>query len=480
MCLGKSSHKLVLFLLVVFLNGCIDLGPKYKQPFLPFKIPEKYEAAAYRQCIFPKQYKWWRVFNDEEINKIVKLVIDNNLDLRKSYYRIREQLALALKAHGERFPTINGSFQVLKRRIPYGTSEIGGLGPFLPEAAIITSYDLGVAASFELDLWKRLEKEEEASKAAVFQSLQNYRAVLQTIVSEAILKYLKIWALSKRIELVKSQIRNYEITEKLLKRRYENGLVPLLEVKQVQQAKIETEARLPELIDEYGKAQYELSVLCGVYPTEKLISPPGEIIKPEPIPSGIPSDLLRQRPDILAAEANLKRLNAEVGIALANRFPRISLTGNLGYSSSELTNLTQPANQLWGISLGIVQPLFNAGRLKALQRAAEARYAQAIAQYAKTVLTAFQEVESALRTRKYLMKQKEKVTALIRTSEKTLRIALWRYQAGLIDYFQVLDAQRRLFVAKEKDILLDLAILSNRVAFHRALGGLWITEGKTR
>ncbi len=472
----KSLYALIFFVIFITTSGCIDLGPKYKRPHLPFHIPQGYKNSDFVQELFPDQYRWWRVFHNPEIDRIVDEAIRNNLDILKAYHRVREQVAMVLKYRGERFPSVNASFQYQRRKIPYDTSEIGDISPFVPESVTITSFDLGMAASFEIDLWKRLAKQEEASRAALLQSIENYRTVMQTIISEAILKYLQIWTLNRRISLVKEQIKNYEVTERLLKNRYSKGLVPLLELKQVQQAKAETEARLPELMAELGRTQQELSVLCGRYPMEEFSGMPVNSIELEEVPPGIPSDLLRYRPDILAAEANLMRLNAEVGIALANRFPRISLTGSYGYSSRELTNLFQPSGELWNLSMGIIQPIFNAGQLKALQKAAEERYAQAIAAYAKTVLNAFKEVESALLTRKYLMDKKSKLSKLIEKSRETLRIAIWRYRAGLVDYFQVLDAQRRLFLARERDILLDLSILSNRVALHRALGGMWTAE----
>ncbi len=478
--LKKEIGASIFSVILVVITGCIDLGPKYKRPDLPFQIPRSYKNENFIQKLFPEQYKWWHVFHDPAISKVVNEAIRNNLDILAAYHRVKEQVAMVLRYRGERFPSINASFQYQKRKIPYDTSEIGDIGSFMPASAIVTSFDLGLAASFEIDLWKRLAKQEDASRAALLQSMENYRTVMQTIISEAVLKYLQIWTLNRRISLVKEQIKNYEITERLLKRRYDKGLVPLLELKQVQQAKAETEARLPELLAELGRTQQELSVLCGKYPAGDFLEVTTESIKLDPIPPGVPSDLLKHRPDILAAEANLMKLNAEVGIALANRFPRISLTGSYGYSSSELTNLFQPSGELWNLSMGIIQPLFNAGRLKAIQKAAEERYAQAIAAYAKTVLNAFKEVESALLTRRYLLDKKEKLSRLIKKSKETLRIATWRYRAGLVDYFQVLDAQRRLFLARERNILLDLSILSNRVALHRALGGMWTAEEEIR
>ena len=191
------------------------------------------------------------------------------------------------------------------------------------------------------------------------------------------------------------------------------------------------------------------------------------------MPPGLPSDLLLRRADIKAAEANLRALNARVGAGKANRFPRITLTGSFGYSSDELDQLLQHQSKLWNMATGIVQPLFDAGKLKAGQRAAEARYEQGVAEYAKTVLTAFSEVERAFLTRKEQIERRERTLSFLVEARATQRVAESRYRRGLVDYLTVLEAQQTRFKAEENLVLVDLAILTNRVALHRALGGGW-------
>ena len=198
------------------------------------------------------------------------------------------------------------------------------------------------------------------------------------------------------------------------------------------------------------------------------------------MPPGLPSDLLLRRPDIRAAEANLRALNARIGVAKASRFPRITLTGTFGYSSSELDRLFIQGNSLWNIAFGAFQPIFDAGRLKAGQRAAEAQFQQGMADYAKTLLTAFSEVESALLTRKEQMERRGKMLDFLAEARSTQNVAENRYERGLINYLTVLDAQRSRFQAEESLVLVELAILSNRVTLHRALGGGWGEPEKTR
>ena len=235
------------------------------------------------------------------------------------------------------------------------------------------------------------------------------------------------------------------------------------------------EAILPSLRQDLGTTQQQLAVLFGRYPKtgSPRLQPEDYYKRLDPVPPGLPSELLLRRPDIRAAEAQLRALNAHVGVSKASRFPRITLTGAYGYASDELNGLFQPESELWNFALGIVQPLFDAGKLKADQRAAEARYQQGVAEYAKTVLTAFAEVERAFLTREEQLKRRDHVVKFVLDARATQRIAESRYQRGLVDYFTVLDAQQTRFEAERDLVEVDLAILNNRVTVHRALGGGW-------
>jgi len=260
-----------------------------------------------------------------------------------------------------------------------------------------------------------------------------------------------------------------------VERRYEGGLTSILDLRQARRILAQTESTLPSLRQELGIRQQKLAVLSGQYPeTRSARTQPEDYFKlPSPIPPGLPSDLLLRRPDIRAAEANLRALNAKIGVAKGNRFPKITLTGNFGYSSGELDQLFMPGSSLWNIAFGVLQPIFDAGRLKAGQRAAEAQFQQGLADYARTVLTAFSEVESALLTREEQLEKRGKMLTFLAEARGTQKVAENRYDRGLVGYLTVLDAQQARFQAEESLVLVELTILSNRVTLHRALGGGW-------
>jgi len=338
-----------------------------------------------------------------------------------------------------------------------------------------TVHTLSLPASFELDLWGRLARAEEAARADLLQAEENRLTIAQSVVAEAVSLYLQMEAYERRIQIAEENIKSFRSSLALVNSRYKRGLSSILDLKQARRILAQAETLLPSLRQELGITQQKMAVLTGVYPkTRAPRRQPEDYFKHlDPVPSGLPSELLLRRPDIRAAEAGLRALNARVGVAKASRFPRISLTGNFGYTSEDLNRLLNYESELWSLAAGISQPLFDAGKLKAGQRAAEARYQQGMAEYAKTVLTAFSEVEKTLLTRKEQLERRDLVLVFLEEAKSVEKVAKTRYERGLVDYLTVLDSQQTRFQAEDSLVLVDLAIMTNRVSLHRAMGMGW-------
>jgi multidrug efflux system outer membrane protein len=337
------------------------------------------------------------------------------------------------------------------------------------------SFSLTLPASFELDLWGRLSRATEAARADLLAAEENRQTVIHSLIAEAASQYFTIQSLEARLQISRQLTRTYRENLELVEARYRQGLSSILDVRQARRSLAQSEAEIPPLVQALGKARQALAVLQGQYPA-KTIGPAGAQSRfelPPPIPAGLPAGLLNRRPDIRAAEASLKAACARIGVAKANRFPQIRLTGSFGYTSNELQELFEPENELWQLAAGIVQPVFDAGKRKAAQRAAEARYRQQVAQYAKTVLEAFSEVEAALLTRRQQMDRYERLEIYLKEAKATLDTALDRYQRGLANYLNVLDAQKARFQAELSLVETRNAIYTNRVSLYRALGGGW-------
>ena len=464
-----SQTALVLAALII-LNGCMKMGPDYKQPDTGIETPESYQNAPFGPVTTIPEDRWWEVFIDPELNGLVDEVMENNLDIRKTVAQVLEIQARFVQTRADRFPEASLQFQAQRQRQPINIPIPGS-----PAGYTINSYTLSLPASFELDLWGRLARAEEAALADLLTMEETRNTIAQTVVAETITLYLQIESLERRIQITEQNIASFRDSVALVERRYRRGLTSILDLKQASRILAQAEAVLPALRQELGTAQQRLAVLLGRYPETRPPRPqPEDYFRHlEPVPPGLPSDLLLRRPDIRAAEARLMAANARVGVAKASRFPRISLTGSFGYNSTELDGLFSASSELWNVALGIVQPLFNAGRLEAGQRAAEARYQQEAVEYAITILNGFAEVERALLTRKEQLERRERLLNLLREARSTMEVAESRYKRGLVDYLTVLDAQRTNFIAQDDLVLADLAILSNRVALYRALGGGW-------
>ena len=446
---------------IILLAGCMKVGPDFRKPDMDSQVRESYQHTSSDVEMGKSIDRWWVAFNKPELDQVVENVLSNNLDIRKALAVISEMRAYFVQSKADRYPSLSLKGEARRQRILPGI-----------EADL---YNLSLPASFEIDLWGRLARAEEAALASLTQTEENARIVAQSIVSEAITVYFQIESLERRIQITAQIIENYRRNLAFVERRYERGLTSILDLRQARRILAQTESTLPSLRQELGIKQQKLAVLSGQYPeTRSARTQPEDYFKlPSPIPPGLPSDLLLLRPDIRAAEATLRALNAKIGVAKGNRFPRITLTGSFGYSSSELNQLIMPGSSLWNIAFGALSPIFDAGKLKAGQRAAEAQFQQGLADYAKTVLTAFSEVESALLTRKEQLEKRRKMLTFLAEAKATQKVAENRYERGLVDYLTVLDAQQARFQAEENVVLVELAILSNRVTLHRALGGGW-------
>ena len=486
----RRSIIFPIIIMLVFSAGCARMGPDYARPDIDVQAPEKFQHAPQDAELVPDQRigdGWWRDFNSEKLNRIVAEVLGRNWDIRQAAERILESRSKFVQTRADRFPSVGvkGSWgrqsQTVTTQVPGDLIVVGpGRLSFGPSKTVqvhseIDAYSLSLPVSFELDLWGRLARATEAARADLLRAEETRRAVALSVTAEAVGLFFEIESLERRIQVARDSEEGFRRSLELVEARYERGLAPLLTLRQARRALAQAETTLPGLRQDHGRALQKLAVIMGRYPTT---TPPEDqpieyFKKMRPVPPGIPSDLLMRRPDIRAVEASLKALNAAVGVAAAGRLPTISLTGSFGFKSAELDRLIAPESELWNISVGILAPLFNAGKLKALHRAAESRYRQGVAEYAKTVLQALAEVEGALLTRQEQLERRERILTFLEEARATQAAAESRYRRGLSDYLSVLEAQQTRYKAEESLILVDLAILVNRVNLYRALGGGW-------
>ncbi|NNG00108.1 MAG: efflux transporter outer membrane subunit [Desulfobacteraceae bacterium] len=473
---------------VCMVYGC-SLGPEYQRPDIKVAVPDRYDNASGATEPIENRItggdRWWLEFGDPEISRIAGEVLKHNWDIRRAAAVVAEFRAGLIISRSDRFPTTGLDFSAERTHRKVKSQTMGDItigpsgrviiGPGQTRYTDTTEdfYNLSLPMSYEIDLWGRIARANEAALADLLAADENRRAVTHSVVAETISTYLELEALERRMVLAKQNIDNHTSALKLVEGRYNLGLSDVLAVRQAKRALAQAQSELSPLRQALGETQQALAVLMGRYPETRppRIQSEDYFKRLNPVPPGMPAELLRRRPDILAAEAALQAANARIGEAHAARFPRISLTGRFGYASSDLDDLLSSRRQSINYGADLLAPLFNAGRLKAAENATAARYDRAVADYAKIVLTAFSEVEGALLRRKELLDKRDRILNLVKEAAATLEAAEMRYQRGVSGYLNVLEAQRANYSARESLVMADLSILTNRVSLHRALGG---------
>ncbi|MCB2191529.1 MAG: efflux transporter outer membrane subunit [Deltaproteobacteria bacterium] len=451
-------------------TGCIKVGPDYQRPELAYKVPGAYDQNK-NTVPYQELGNWWEQFGDPQLNQTVQEVLKRNLDLQETAGRVLELRAAFVQSRAARFPTVSLEGTGQKQRYTSSQSALA-TQEFSTE---LENYSLSLAASFEVDLWGKLARAEDAAKANLLQAEENRRTVAQTVVASAVTSYFNIRNLQRRLVVNQNSIVAYTKSMIFVEGRYRRGLTSALDLRQARRSLAQAKANTPALEQQLGLAKQDLAVLLGRYPEIKPDPDKGfdYLASMEPVPPGLPSELLLRRADLRAAEAGLKSLNEKIGVARAARFPSITLTGGYGYADTALHTLFSPANELWNLAMGISQPVFNAGSLKAQEKAARARYAQGVSSYAKTVLNAFAEVEGALLTQRQQDIRRQLLKDAAQEAQATQNTAQNRYIHGLQDYLSVLEAQRTRYSLDDQLVQNELTVLTNRVTLYRALGGGW-------
>ncbi len=457
----------------LLLTAC-TMGPDFKSPDLNIPLAETFiNTPPEKSAELQEQKNWWQVFDDPEIDQIVSNVVQNNPDILTAAARVMEVQSIFKQTRADQYPSLNLSVEAGRRSYSTINPLTGNIGTKTSD-----SYNLSLPASFEIDLWGRLARSTEAAKAQLLSAEENRRTIIQTLVAEAVTLYLNIESIERQIQVNNKSVSAYRRSLEIVEGRYRRGLTTILDVRQASRILAQAQSQLPALTAALGLQSQALAILQGQYPKNK--PPRAQDLNyfrlPPEVPPGLPSELIARRPDIQSAEAVLHSACAQIGVAKAGRFPKISLTGSFGYASDELNSLFDPESELWSIAAGGMQSVFNAGKLAANQRAAQARYEQALTVYSKTVLQAFAEVEGALLNRKELIERRNRLLKFRDEATSTLDVAYDRYGRGLVDYLTVLDSQQVRVNAALLLITVEYEILSNHVSLCRALGGGWDLE----
>lgn len=464
----RRSPVLVVFALGLIVAGCA-VGPDYRRPGYP--VPATFRGGPPEARGDPRSFgdlEWWKVFQDEQLQALIRTALEQNLDLRVAATRILQARAQVTVARSFQLPTVDAGAAA-----PYDRATGGNKPPthetFSPQG--------GFSVAWELDLWGRFQRATEAARADLLAREEFRRTVVLTLVSDVARAYLELRELDQELEIARRTLASRAEYLSLTKAREGGGLATLLDVRQAEQLYFSAAAAIPDVERRIGQQENQISILLGKYPdavprgrrlTEQAFAPS--------VPPGLTSDLLARRPDIRQAEQALVSANARIGEAKALLFPSVVITGFGGVGGAVINGSSFGPFGAFNALPTVTLPIFNAGRLQAGVDFAEARTQEALLRYQQTILQAFREVADALVEVRKRREFREQSEATVAAQRDALRLSTMRYEGGMTTFLEVLVTERDLFEAElalaraQRDEVLSF------VQLYRALGGGWQTD----
>jgi multidrug efflux system outer membrane protein len=468
--------------LIVLAGGCA-VGPNYEKPQLP--VPAGWQEAQQSgvDTRSAELARWWTKFNDPLLDSLVERAVQSNLDLRLAEARIREARASRIVTASGAWPTVDvsGSFT----RNHSSENAIGapaqgavvapsGGGANLDQNLYRTEFD----ANWEIDVFGGVRRSVEAADATIDATVEDRRDVLVTLLGEVAKNYIDLRGFQRQLAVARANLKAQQETLELTSIRFQAGLVSDLEVAQAETEVNTTAASIPPLESALKGAAYQIEVLLGLQPGALW----DEVSKEAPIPNlppevlvGLPSELLRRRPDIRRAERQLAAATAQIGAATADLFPKFFLTGVGGLQSVSASDWLTSGSKFGSIGPRITWPVFDAGKIRANIEIRNAQQQQALTQYEKTILTALQDVETSLVNYSKEQSRYRSLLDAVTANRRALQMATELYGHGLVDFLNVLITQRSLYTVENDLAQSEATKATNLVALYKALGGGWET-----
>lgn len=456
-----------------------SVGTNYRPPQV--SVPAKYATPGTAGACSTKEIAhWWRGFRDPELTRLVERAVENNLTIAEARSRLRESRALSAAATAAWYPQLGASGSVTRlqnsEHSPEGRSALLAGDSIRTNAFASTGF-----LSWELDVFGGTRRKVEAAKAQTEEAMEQLAGARVSVAAEVALSYYELRGAQQRSEVARKNLATQQDTLAIAKDRYKAGIGSELDAIRAEAQAAATQATIPPLEEAALRAANRIAVLTGDTPEAlrpRLLAGKELPVAPPRIPSGLPSDLLRQRPDVRAAERHLAAETARIGVETANLFPKFTINGAGGLQSIDTGTFLQGASKLWSIGPSVSWPIFTAGRLQREVDAQRARADQAADHFRQTVLTSLAETEDALAS---VAKSRERLRSLAASqdaSRRALDLARSKFQGGLEDFLSVLEAQRNLLLIEEEVVSGHQAEGEAAVRLYRSLGGGWTTASR--
>jgi multidrug efflux system outer membrane protein len=453
-----------LCLSVFFLAGCM-VGPNFKPS--QTSVPSTWIGIDGQPTGPADLVHWWTAFNDPNLTSLIDRAVNANLDLKQAESRLREARAARQVVSAGLWPTLDAVGS-------YTHSQTAGAAAASPIRRKL--WQTGLDAVWELDIFGGTRRAVEAADADIQAAVEDQRDILVTLAGEVALNYIELRGFQQEIVIAQNNLKAQQHTAELTRQRFAGGLVSALDVANADAQVGTTLSQIPVLETSAQQTIYALSILLSQEPTALLkeLSPVSTIpVTPPELPSELPSDLLRRRPDIRRAEAQIHAATARIGVATADLFPKFNLTGSAGYQSNGLGNLVNSRNSFWSAGPSVDWQIFNAGSVSANIEVQKALTEQARLTYQQSVLAALQDVENALIAYAKEQQRNKALQDTVVANRKAVDLATQLYSQGQTDFLSVLDAQRSLYTSEDSLAQSTRNLSTDLVSLYKSLGGGW-------
>jgi multidrug efflux system outer membrane protein len=472
--MGRRSLALMVGLYFAILSGCM-VGPDFQRPqtTLPTDWSEATVESRPVTSAETELARWWTLFDDPTLVSLVDSAVQSNLDLRQAEARIRQARAARGVVAAGIGPTVDATGAYQRSRTPgAANSQSGGV--------ITNQYQAGFDAGWELDIFGGVRRAIEAADADLQAALEARRDVLVTLTAEVARNYIDLRAFQQRIAIARQNLAVQKHSADLTRQRFQGGFVGSLDVANADAQVSSTAAQIPLLESSARQSIYSLSVLLGMYPAALLpeLSPPEVIPSAPPSPPpGVPAALLRRRPDIRLAEAQIHAATARIGVATADLFPKFTIFGSAGLRSGDFSSWFNWTSRIWSFGPSVSWNVFDMDRTRSNIELQNALQDQSFIAYRQTVLNALQEVENALIASAKEEEHRRALIEAVSANRKAVGLATTLYTQGYTEFLNVLAAQRSLYASEDALVQSTGSVSTNLVALFKALGGGW-SEGQ--
>jgi multidrug efflux system outer membrane protein len=461
-------RKAIILLVVVLLAGCA-VGPDYKRPAVD--VPQTFRFED-REAKNLANTAWWQQYNDPVLNELIQIALQENKDVKIAAARIGQFVGQYLTTRSALFPQIGatgsgGKAQVSEKGFPPFPSGVKN-----PDDI----WEVFLNGNWEIDIWGKIRRATEAARAGILSSEEGRRTVILSLVSAVAGTYIDLRDADRELEISKKTAEAYRESLRIFELRFKEGFSSSIEVNMIRAEYEQALSRISFFGKTIPQVENALSILLGRNPGPIPRGKSLDELALPMVPSGLPSHLLEQRPDIRQAEQDLIAANAQIGVAKALYYPAISLTGFFGFSSTDLSRLFRSDSKAWSYAVPVTAPIFTAGAIKGQVKLAEARQHELVVRYQQVIQGAFREVDDSLIDQKQTKEQLEALGRRTGALREYARLAQVRFDNGYTSYLEVLDANRNLFDAELNYTQTKAALFRSFVNLYKAMGGGWVME----